>query len=142
MVWECGHGSWSWVNRINGHYKHTCPSTIPLRVVITMIAATQKNIGITKTCLLSHTRSHNYLCNMFVEFCHSAHLRVRVESSCDLTPDLSHSWPVDVLVLNWERWEHAAFDMTVTTPLIPSILTATSLSEEAAAEEAETRKHN
>ena len=37
--------------------------------------------------------------------------------------------------------EHAAFDIMVTSPLIFSILTAAKLSEGAAAEEAETRKH-
>ena len=73
---------------------------------------------------LSHTRCHNHLCNMFVEFCHCAHLRVRVESGSGCTPDLSHTRPVDVLALNWERWKHAAFDITLTSPLIPSILTA------------------
>ena len=57
-----------------------------------------------------------------------------------LTPDLSYNRPVDVLVLNWRR-KHAAFYITVTSPLIPSILTAASLCEGAAAEEAETRKH-
>ena len=64
---------------------------------------------------------------------------MRVESGSCLTPDLRHTRPVDVLVLNWERWKHAAFDITLTSPLIPSILTAASLSEGAAAEE--TRKH-
>ena len=58
-----------------------------------------------------------------------------------LTTDLSHTWPSDVLALNWERRKHAAFDITVTSLLIPSILTAASLSEGAAAKEAETRKH-
>ena len=37
--------------------------------------------------------------------------------------------------------KHAALDITVTSPLIPSILTAASLSEGAAVEEAEARKH-
>ena len=77
---------------------------------------------------------------MFIEFCHPAHLGVRVELARGLTPDLSHTWPADVLVLDWERGKHAAFDIMVTSPLIPSILTAASLSEGAAAEEAETRK--
>ena len=85
--------------------------------------------------------SYNHLCNLFVESCHFAHLGVRVESGSGLTPVLSHTWPGDVLVLNWERRKHAALDITVTSPLIPSILTAASLSEGAAAEEAETRKH-
>ena len=84
---------------------------------------------------------HNHLRNVLVEFCHRAHLGVRVESGSGLTPDLSHTRPADVLVLNWERGKHAALDITVTSPLIPSILTAASLSEGAAAEEAEARKH-
>ena len=84
---------------------------------------------------------HNHLRNVLVEFYHRAHLGVRVESGSGLTPDLSHTWPADVLVLNWERGKHAALDITVTSPLIPSILTAASLSEGAAAEEAEARKH-
>ncbi|KAL5469490.1 hypothetical protein EMCRGX_G030747 [Ephydatia muelleri] len=41
----------------------------------------------------------------------------------------------------WERGKHAALDITVTSPLIPSILTAASLSEGTAVEEAEVRKH-
>ena len=77
---------------------------------------------------------------MFIEFCHPAHLGMRVELARGLTPDLSRTRPADVLVLNWERRKHAAFDIMVTSPLIPSILTAASLSEGAAAEEAETRK--
>ena len=62
---------------------------------------------------------------------------MKVESG---SGDLSHTRPADVLVLNWERWKHAGFDITrtVTSPLI---LTAASLSEGGAAEEAETRRH-
>ena len=84
---------------------------------------------------------HNHLHNVIVEFCHRAHLGVRVESGSGITPDLSRTRPAAVLVLNWERGKHAALDITVTSPLIPSILTAASLSEGAAAEEAEVRKH-
>ena len=65
---------------------------------------------------------------MIVEFCHRAHLGVRVESGSGITPDLSHTRPADVLVLNWERGKHAALDITV-------------ISEGAAAEEVEVRKH-
>ena len=35
-------------------------------------------------------------------------------------------------ILNWERGKHAVLDITVTSPLIPSILTAASLSDGAA----------
>ena len=45
-----------------------------------------------------------------------------------------------VLVLNWERGKHAALDITVTYPLIPSMLTAASLSVGAAAKEVEARR--
>ena len=84
---------------------------------------------------------HNHLQNVLVEFCHRAHQGVIVVSGSGLTPDLSHIRPADVLVLNWERGKHAALDITVTSPLIPSILTVASLSEGAAAEEAEAWKH-
>ena len=47
---------------------------------------------------------HNHLRNVYVEFCHRAHLPgVRVESGSTITPDLSHTQPADVLVLDWER---------------------------------------
>ena len=67
---------------------------------------------------------------------------MRVESGSGITPGLSRTRPADVLVLNWEREKYAALDITVTSPLIPSTLTAASLSEVAAAEEAEVRKHS
>ena len=73
--------------------------------------------------------------------CKRGHLEVGVESGSGLTPDLSHMRLTDVLVLNWKRGKHAALDITVTSLLTPSILTAVSLSEGAAAEEAEDRKH-
>ena len=38
--------------------------------------------------------------------------------------NLSHTQPVDVLVLNWERWKHAVFNITVVSHLTLSILTA------------------
>ena len=75
---------------------------------------------------------HNHLRNVIVEFCHRAHLGVRVESGSGITPDLFSIG---------REGKHAALDITVTSPLIPSILTAASLSEGAAAEEAEVRKH-
>ena len=42
----------------------------------------------------------NHLCSMFVEFCHHAHLGVRVELGSGLTPDLTHTWPADVQYLS------------------------------------------
>ena len=63
----------------------------------------------------------------------SSAIGVRVELGSTITPDLSHTRPADVLVLNMESGKLAALDITVTSPLIPSILTAASLSEGAAA---------
>eukprot|EP00731_Ephydatia_muelleri_P024253 Em0016g524a len=46
---------------------------------------------------------HNNLRSVFVDFCHCAHLGVRVESGSGITPDLSYIRPAEVLVFNWER---------------------------------------
>ena len=59
------------------------------------------------------TTHHNHLRSVFFYFCHCAHLGVRVNSGSGLTPDLIHTQPADVPVLNWERGKHAAFDITV-----------------------------
>ena len=53
----------------------------------------------------------------------------KTKTSTFMAPDLSHTRPAYVLVLNWERGKHAALDITITSPLIPSILTAASLFE-------------
>ena len=81
---------------------------------------------------------HNHLRDAFVEFCHPAHLSVKVEGGSGLTPDMSHSWPADVLVRDWAQGKPAAFDITVTSPLSPAILAETSQRVGAAAER---RKH-
>ena len=65
---------------------------------------------------------HNQLRDAFSEACHRAHLPVRIEMGSGLTPDHSHSRPVDVLVAGWERGKPAAFDITVTSPLCPAFL--------------------
>ena len=39
--------------------------------------------------------------DVFVELCHLAHLRVKVEEGSGLTPDMSHTRLADVLVQNW-----------------------------------------
>ena len=69
---------------------------------------------------------HNHLRDAFVGFCHQAHLSVKVEGGSGLTPDMSHSWPADVLVRDWAQGKPAAFDITVTSPLSPAILAETS----------------
>ena len=52
------------------------------------------------------------------EFCRRAHLSVRVEVGQGLSRVQSNSCPADVLVDAWDRAKPAAFDVTVTSPLL------------------------
>ena len=82
--------------------------------------------------------SDNRLRNIFAEFCHRAHLSVRVEVGQGLSRVQSNSRPADVLVSAWDRAKPAAFDVTVTSPLlllcmtrvIPQVLQLTKQSAE------------
>ena len=82
---------------------------------------------------------HNHLRDIFANFCHRAHLSVRVEVGYGLARDHVNSRPVDVLVQGWDREKPAAFDVTVASPLTPVTLNNASTSVGAAA--AELRKH-
>ena len=59
---------------------------------------------------------------MFVDLCHKANFRVKVEAGSVITPDLSRSRPADALVNNWTGGIPAAFDITVTSTLTPSVV--------------------
>ena len=52
--------------------------------------------------------------DVFVEFCHQAHLSIKVDQVEDsgFTPDISHTRPANVLVQNWVGGKPAAFDFT------------------------------
>ena len=69
---------------------------------------------------------HNHLRDAFVEFCHQAHLCVKLEGGSGLTSDTSHSRPANVLVRDWAQGKPTAFDITLTSPLSPAILAETS----------------
>ena len=84
---------------------------------------------------------HNCPRDLVLEFCRRAHQVVRVEKGSGLTPDHSRTRPADILALDWDRGRHAAFDVTVTSPLSVSILPEASMSVGAAALEAEVQKH-
>ena len=60
---------------------------------------------------------HNRLQDVFVDFCHQAHLGVHVEVGSNLTLDGSRSPPADILVCDWSTGKFAAFDFTVSSPL-------------------------
>ena len=60
---------------------------------------------------------HNHLRDTFAEFCHRAHLSVRVsEVGYGLSRDHINTRPANVLVQGWDRGKPAAFDITVTSP--------------------------
>ena len=85
---------------------------------------------------------HNRLRNIFAEFCHRAHLFVRVEFGQGLSRVQSNSRPADVLVDARERAKPAAFDVTVTSPLTPATLHDACNSAGVAAHKAECQKHS
>eukprot|EP00731_Ephydatia_muelleri_P033892 Em0041g5a len=84
---------------------------------------------------------HNRLRDIFVEFCHQAHLSVRVEAGFGLSRVQRNTRPADVLVQDWVRGSPAAIDITVTSPLTPAMLRDASTSAGSAAYAAECRKH-
>ena len=81
------------------------------------------------------------LCDVFLSFCHQAHIAARLEAGSGLTPGLDRTRPADVLVRDWAQGKPAAFDIKVTSPLTPAILAEASRRVGAAAEAAENRKH-
>eukprot|EP00731_Ephydatia_muelleri_P034188 Em0050g6a len=85
---------------------------------------------------------HNSLRDVFVESCHRACLGGQVEVGSGLGLDRLHFRPADVLVNNWHLGKPAAFDLTVTSPLNPIILTEAGVRCGSSALFAEARKHN
>ena len=75
---------------------------------------------------------HNHLQDIFANFCHRAHLSVRVEGGYGLARDHINSRPADILVQGWDRGKPAAFDVTVTSHLTPVSLNNASASMGAA----------
>eukprot|EP00731_Ephydatia_muelleri_P004934 Em0002g1110a len=84
---------------------------------------------------------HNSLRDVFVEFCHRACLGGQVEVGSGQGHDRLNSRPADVLVKNWHLGKHAAFDLTITSPLNPTTLTEAGVKCGSSAQVAEVRKH-
>ena len=85
---------------------------------------------------------HNRLRDVFLESCRQACIGARVEVGSGLGLDQGHTRHADVLVPDWMLGKPAAFDITVTSPLIPSTFTEASVMAGSAALAAEQRKHN
>ena len=65
---------------------------------------------------------HNKLCGVFVECCRGANVSAQVEVGSGFGHDKHNTRPADVLLPNWSLGKPVAFDLTVTSPLNPSIL--------------------
>ena len=87
------------------------------------------------------TNRHNLLRNAVYEACRQASLSVRLEAGGGLGMDKALTRPADVLVSNPSGSASAAYDITVTSPLNPSIILEAGVSAGSAAKAAEVRKH-
>ena len=85
---------------------------------------------------------HNKLCDAFVECCRRANVSAQVEVGSGFGHDKCNTRPADVLVPNWSLGKPAAFDLTVTSPLNPCILSEAGVTAGSAAKVAQCRKHD
>ena len=83
---------------------------------------------------------HNKLRDV-LDFCQRACLGPRLEMGCGAGYTNSQSHPADVLVPNWDLGKPAAFDLSVTSTLHPSVLLEASMTAGSAALVAKNRKH-
>ena len=67
------------------------------------------------------TNRHNLSCNAVYETCRQASLSVRLEAGGGLGKDMALTRPSDILVSNPSGSASAAYDITVTSPLIPQL---------------------
>ena len=72
---------------------------------------------------------------------HCAGLSAHLEQGSSWSDDRSRSRPDDILVANWDRNLSVAFDVSVTSPLNPSLIVEAGTSSGVAARVAEERKH-
>ena len=66
---------------------------------------------------------------------------MRIEVGYGLGRVHINSRPADILIQGWDRGYPVAFDITVTSPLTPATLNFSTVTEGAAAQAAEERKH-
>ena len=95
---------------------------------------------VSKHCLwcLQHYKIIIY----FVECCRRANVSTQVEVGSGFGHDKRNTRLTDVLVPNWSLGKPAAFDLTVTSPLNPSILSEAGVTAGSAALVAECHKHD
>ena len=84
---------------------------------------------------------HNKLHDVFVECCRRANVSAQAEVGSGFGHDKHNTRPADVLVPNWSLGKPAAFDLTITSPLNPAILSEAGVMAGSAASVAECHKH-
>ena len=85
---------------------------------------------------------HNKLRDVVLQTCHRACISAKAEAGSGLERDLLHTRPADILASNWLCGKPAAFDLSVTSPLNPSLLSEAGLTAGSAAVSAELKKHS
>ena len=85
---------------------------------------------------------HNKLRDVFVECCRRANVSAQVKVGSGFGHDKHNTRPADVLVSNWSLGKPAAFDLTITSQLNPSILCEAGVTAGSAALVVECRKHD
>ena len=69
----------------------------------------------------------NKLRDVVLQTCHRACISAKAEAGSGLGRELLHTRPADILALNWLCGKPAAFDLSVTSPLNPSLLSEAGL---------------
>ena len=85
---------------------------------------------------------HNKLRDVVLQTCHRACISAKAEADSGLGRELLHTRPADILASNWLCGKPAAFDLSVTSLLNPSLLSEAGLTAGSAAVAAELRKHS
>ena len=85
---------------------------------------------------------HNKLRDVVLQTCHRACISAKAEAGSGLGHELLHMCPADILASNWLCGKPAAFDLSVTSPLNPFLLSEAGLTAGSTAVAAELRKHS
>eukprot|EP00731_Ephydatia_muelleri_P034029 Em0045g14a len=85
---------------------------------------------------------HNKLRDIVLQTCHRACISAKAEAGSGLGHELRNTRPADILASNWLCGKPAAFDLTVVSPLNPTIISEAGRTAGSAAVAAELRKHS
>ena len=106
------------------------------------ICALQYTLSVIKKRGGDAVSRQNKLRDVVLQTCHRACISAKAEAGSGLGRDLLHTHPADILASNWLCGKPAAFDLSVTSPLNPSLLSEAGLTAKSAAVATELRKHS